>query len=126
MPAFGVVKSWVTVKGDSTDYRIYPYIEIRGDFEGFLAANLGPATRKNARGVIRLVESGEFRITQFGRFDDRSRSGTAVPLLDNQVAGSKRPVDCPAKKQQVSSVSCAAVFRSAMLPSSFYGGAKSL
>jgi CelD/BcsL family acetyltransferase involved in cellulose biosynthesis len=49
--------------GDGVDHDIYVYVDLPGDWDAFLQARLGPATRRTARRTLRAVDdAGEFRI----------------------------------------------------------------
>ena len=60
---FAFKKTSRKIQGQDTDYSVYPYIRLPQDWEEYLRTHLGPNTRKNARRCMKLVDSGECRIT---------------------------------------------------------------
>lgn len=48
---------------DKFNYSIYPRVVLSDSMDAYLAAAMGPATRKNARSGLRKLDSGEYRVT---------------------------------------------------------------
>lgn len=48
---------------DKFNYSIYPRVILNDSMDGYLAAAMGAATRKNARSGLRKLDSGEYRVT---------------------------------------------------------------
>lgn len=48
---------------DQGNYSIYPRLRLPDSMDAYLAAAMGPATRKNARSGLRRIDSGDFRVT---------------------------------------------------------------